>query len=286
MPFFGPRDNQYDPADIPLPANFDSPPTEQNHIKSRYRHMEQKKGLKFETWVNDPKSMRQLIARYWGLCSQVDTHCGTILDTLKECGLWDDTIIVFTSDHGDMMGSHQLIEKGVMYEESVRVPLLVKLPGQREMRRIKGLVSQLDLVPTLLDMMEAEAPEHLEGTSRLETLSSAVGRIEDDVVIEWNMDKANPQEPRIVDEDSEFNYENVKAALQDPVRTIISGDGRWKLNVSPQLEQHELYDLQSDPYERENIFGRDDTRQITGELVERLRAWQRQTEDTVEIPDI
>ena len=74
---------------------------------------------------------RRMIANYWGLCSLVDTHVGTILQTLwRNPALADNTIVVYTSDHGDMMGSHRLIAKCVMFEEAVRVPLLVHLPGQ------------------------------------------------------------------------------------------------------------------------------------------------------------
>ena len=71
------------------------------------------------------------MANYWGLCSQVDHHFGRILDALERAGTFDDTLIVFTSDHGDLMGSHQMIAKGVMFDESARIPLLMKLPGQR-----------------------------------------------------------------------------------------------------------------------------------------------------------
>ena len=74
---------------------------------------------------------RRMIAHYWGLCSLVDTHVGTILDTLEDCGLRDNTMVVFTSDHGDMMGSHRIIAKCVQFEEAVRVPFLLRLPGYR-----------------------------------------------------------------------------------------------------------------------------------------------------------
>ncbi|MHC4871633.1 MAG: sulfatase-like hydrolase/transferase [Planctomycetota bacterium] len=93
--------------------------------------------------TNNEEQWKDLIARYWGLCSQVDTHAGRILDTLQECGLADNTIVVFTSDHGDMMGSHRLIAKCVMFEEAVRVPMMIRLPGQKKGARIRGPVSQI-----------------------------------------------------------------------------------------------------------------------------------------------
>jgi len=105
---------------------------------------------------------RRLRANYWGLNSLVDTHAGTILRTIEDCGLWDDTIIVFTSDHGDMMGSHQLVAKCVMFEEATRVPLLIKPAGRFAPRRVSHPVSQIDLVPTLLDLLGCQVPGHLQ----------------------------------------------------------------------------------------------------------------------------
>ena len=145
MPFTGPRDNQYDPAAIPLPANFDALPGPDQPLKTRLfqrAYYEHGHGLPLKT----PADWQRMIANYWGLCSLVDTHVGTILNTLQECGVADNTIIVYTSDHGDMMGSHRLIAKCVMYEEAARVPLLVHLPGQTRERHIAAPVSQIDVV--------------------------------------------------------------------------------------------------------------------------------------------
>ncbi len=291
MPFNGPRDNQYDPENIPLPPNFDSPPTENNHLRYRLFHDTYANGKKFGCHSDNPDEMRRLIARYWGLCSLVDTHCGTILDTLDECGLWDDTIIVFTSDHGDMMGSHQLIAKCTMYEESVRVPMLVKLPGQKEMRRINRPVSHVDLVPTLLELMGAPPPDHLEGRSQKEAMLSGGDSRSDQVVIEWQgpnngLGPDDPQKVEVPEEwEGRIEHERSVAAVTDPIRTVYSQDGRWKLNVSPKLGQHELYDLEADPYEKENIFGRSDAAGVTEELFHRLREWQRRTGDKVNLAD-
>ena len=137
MPFFGPRDNQYDPARSRCPANFDDLPAADQPLKARvYQKAYYERGhsgLPLKTEAD----WRRMIAHYWGLCSLVDTHVGTILDTLcANAGLDDNTIVVYTSDHGDMMGSHRLIAKCVMFEEAVRVPLLVRLPGQKRARRI------------------------------------------------------------------------------------------------------------------------------------------------------
>ena len=124
---------------------------------------------------------RNVISNYWGLCSLVDTHVGRILDALEESGQADNTIVVFTSDHGDMMSSHRLLAKAVMFEEAVRVPLLIRMPGQRTQRRIAGPVSQVDLVPTLLDAMGCETPSHLQGKSLLPLLKGERDQATEDV---------------------------------------------------------------------------------------------------------
>ncbi len=293
MPFTGPRNGQYDPQTIPLPDNFAAPPTERNHPRYRLFHAYYATGRKFDVHFDNPEEVRQLRARYWGLCSQVDTHCGTILDTLRECSLWDDTIIVFTSDHGDMMGSHQLVAKCVMYEEAVRVPLLVKLPGQRQSRRIANPVSQVDLVPTLLDALGQAIPDHLPGRSLLGRLRGDTSEADgdDNVVVEWNgsnsglagdgLDRMDiPDEvlalaPRPA----------VEQAITDPIRTIYSADGRWKLNASP-IGRHELYDLQADPGEIRNLFDDRQPATVVHDLQARLQRWQQRTGDRVRLPAI
>ncbi|MFW5992479.1 MAG: sulfatase-like hydrolase/transferase, partial [Halanaerobiaceae bacterium] len=143
MPYFGPRDDQYDPEEIPLPENFNHELTEDAPLKVRIFREAYKKighsGFSLKTEAD----WKRLIANYWGLVSQVDTYVGEILDQLKESGQYDNTIIVFTSDHGDMMGAHRLLAKCTMFEEAVKVPLLLKIPGLTN-RRISSPVSQID----------------------------------------------------------------------------------------------------------------------------------------------
>jgi hypothetical protein len=111
---------------------------------------------------------------------------GEILAALRASGADDNTIVVFTTDHGDMMCDFGLLGKSQMYEASSRVPLLVRLPRQREQRNIGCPVSQIDLVPTLLDLMGRPVPKDLPGASLralLEGSSQSTGR---DVFIQWN----------------------------------------------------------------------------------------------------
>jgi arylsulfatase A-like enzyme len=164
-----------------------------------------------------------------------------------------------------------------MFEEAVKVPLIMRLPGQGEPKRIHGPVSQIDLVPTLLDLMGEDVPSHLEGESLRPEIQRGVSR--KDVIVEWNgqnsgLSRGNSM-PESVTEDQ------VEAAMKDPVRTIVTPDG-WKYNRSP-LGEHELYNLRQDGLETQNLASRPDLAPLMEELTEKLRNWQIRTGDSVDL---
>ncbi|MGC9454726.1 MAG: sulfatase family protein [Phycisphaerae bacterium] len=292
MPFYGPRDDEHDPdTEVYLPENFQHPPTEDQPLKTRlferkYYHSGHD-GMELKTEAD----WRRIRANYWGLCSLVDTHVGRILRTLEDCGLSENTIVVYTSDHGDMMGSHRLLAKCVQFEEAARVPLMIRLPGQTTGRRIAGPVSQIDLVPTLLELMGEDVPDNLQGRSLKPILTDdSRGEAGNDVFLEWNGPNCGlaadvvgkvelPEELKAY-----ATVEEAADAIRDPVRTVVSRDG-WKLNVSPKRGEHELYDLNSDPLELNNLAPQGDQKDRMNDLLGRIRDWQRRTEDTVELPD-
>jgi len=270
---------------LTLPGNFDRPPTDDQPLKTRaFQRSYDANGFGGQS-LEAESDWRELIARYWGLCSLVDTHVGTILDTLDDCGLRDNTIVVYTSDHGDMMGSHRLLAKCVMFEEATRVPLLVRLPGQREGRRVTGPVSQIDLVPTLLDLMGEPPLEHLEGQS-LRPLLEHGGHCDRDAFIEWNGVNCG------IRKDESGRYQalgdidaaQLEASIADPVRTIATPDG-WKFNCSP-LGEHELYNLHNDPLETCNLIHEPEHRDMVRGFVDRIRAWQAETGDEEDLSGV
>ena len=290
MPFSGPRNDQHDIWDIHLPRNFDAKPTELQPLKTRVLQRQYEEHGHGGMPLKTEKDWRRLIANYWGLCSLVDTYVGQILDTLDECGLADNTIVVYTSDHGDMMGSHRLLAKTVMFQEAVTVPLLVRLPGQKEMRRVPAPVSQIDLVPTLLDLMDQPVPDHLHGESLKELVTTGKQeRASEDAFIQWNspyhQGKPKPDGASGPDWQDEYGLpEEIIDATADPVRTIVSPDG-WKMNWSP-LGEHELYNLDEDPFERHNLAMEADHRPRMREMAERVLRWQERVGDEVELPTL
>jgi arylsulfatase A-like enzyme len=286
MPFFGPRDREHSVDEIVLPDTFHTGLEENQSLKARFlrRHYYESghSGLPLKTEAD----WRRLIANYWGLCSLVDTAVGHMLDTLEECGLRENTIVVFTSDHGDMMGAHRLLAKCVMFQEAVRVPFVVRLPGQREGRRVTGPVSQVDVVPTLLDLMDQSLPGHLQGKSLRPWLEEG-GKTahEGDVVIEWNGGVTGSEGAFKGGRKPEWFHEigdpgETDAALRVPVRTIVTPDG-WKLNWRPE-SLTELYNLNGDEGETCNLVSEAARSAVVDDLMGRIRAWQVRTGDTVD----
>ena len=115
---------------------------------------------------------RRQIKNYFAMITGVDDQFGRILKVLEEEGLAENTVVVFTSDHGNCLGCHEEVSKNVHYEEAMRVPLLVRWPGRIRPRREDLLLSSPDLYPTLLDLMglDGEIPPAVEGRSRASIL--------------------------------------------------------------------------------------------------------------------
>jgi arylsulfatase A-like enzyme len=120
---------------------------------------------------------RRQTRNYFAMITGVDDQFGRILAVLKKQGLEEDTVVVFTSDHGNCLGCHEQISKNVHYEESMRVPFLIRWPNKITPRKDDLLLSTPDLYPTLLDLMGfgAEVPDAVQGESRAPILRAGRG---------------------------------------------------------------------------------------------------------------
>jgi arylsulfatase A-like enzyme len=272
MPFTGPLDNMYNPEEVDLPKNYSDTLDESEPLRYRLK----REGT-MKKYGEKEADMRRLIAKYWGLVSQVDQSVGTILDKLKNLGLDENTIVVFTSDHGDMMGAHNMVEKQVMFEEAVRVPLLLKVPFLKDLQKtVTQRVSQIDIVPTLLDLMGGKIAGHLQGKSLLPVIRGEKTAGEN-VFIEWNPD---PEFNVNQFKDSKLAQGNeILSAEGTATRTVISPDG-WKLCLSNK-DKNQLYDLNNDSLETTNLINDQKCREKIRELSQKIREWQVQTGDTV-----
>jgi arylsulfatase A-like enzyme len=196
---------------------------------------------------------------YAGLCSMVDQALAKVLWSLDASGQAGNTIVVYTSDHGDMMSSHSLIAKQVMYEEAIRVPFLLRVPfRQQRPLRVAQPVSHIDLVPTLLDLLGKKNAPPLPGRSLVPILGGQP-RPDNHVFLEWTADESD-------------------SGAGPNGRTVISPDGH-KL-VLYDTDQSLLFDRARDPLEMHNLYGHAGSRVLRA----RLDAWQRATSDTLALP--
>jgi arylsulfatase A-like enzyme len=289
-PFHGPRNGQYRPEEIPLPENHQSPPDQDSPpwyqiLAERFRRQGHG-GFRLE----GEGDWREMIGRYWGLCSLVDTHIGRILRTLSDCGLEDRTIVVFTSDHGEMMGSHRLLTKGVMYKEATQVPLLVHLPGQTEGGQVTGPVSQIDLVPTVLDLLGQPADPNLPGCSLTPLVKKAAkgGEVSSAeaasrVIIQWYGRERLGQVPSWMTELTGRSPEDCVASAAAHRRSIVSES--WRFTCSS-AGDHELYNSGEDPLEMVNLAESAEHRETARGLLAELREWQGRVGDKLILPDL
>jgi choline-sulfatase len=190
-----------------------------------------------------PTTERILASRraYYGMISYVDDKVGELLAVLDRLGLRDDTLVLFTSDHGDMMGEHGMWFKRTFHEWSARVPLIVSRPGSQAGRRVSQVVSLVDLFSTLLDLAGLPPAEHaLDGHSFAAGVDGPLTNWKDSAVIEY-----------------------FGEGLIAPMRCIRQGRYKYvHVHGCPPL----LFDLQADPLEQDNLAGRPEYTRIEVDL--------------------
>lgn len=260
MPFFGPYDDLHSAEEAPIPRNHPGYPVE-NEPRAYQRSRE---ALLAKGWEGHDLRQRagwqRLNRNYAGLCSLVDGALARILAALEKSGQADNTIIVYTSDHGEMMGAHSLIGKGVFYNEAMQVPLLLRVPyRQTGGQRVRRPVSHIDLAPTLLELMGKRAPETLPGRSLLRYLKQDGGP--EPVVVEWNSAK-------------------VGEAAGNLGRAVISPEG-WSMGLY-RGDNCLLFDRRQDPLELHNLYYRKESGPVIARLRKQLDQWQRSVKDIFE----
>ena len=297
-PFNGPYNDLYDPASLPTGPAFLKKPLG-GALISRLRadaHLQLLEHgpssshdghLDGDSDFNDISSeygWRQLRARYFANVTLVDDMVGMITDALKEQGIFDDTVIAFTSEHGEMVGDHGFTQKMSMYEESSRVPLIVRAPAiSTDKTVIGGNVSHVDLVPTLLDLLGCDVPDSVDGKSVAKVMEDKGNLRNNEVYIEWNgigwIDTGISEDGAmgvIVQGKGAHGTPEMGTMYQAPWRTIVQND--WKLNLCA-TDQCELYNLREDPHEMNNLYDHPDHRDVVRLLSTKIRAWQFRTRD-------
>lgn len=183
-----------------------------------------------DPYLSDDR-VRAIRSAYYGMTSLVDDQLGRLFRKLDETGLAENTVVVFTSDHGEFLGDHGFVLKGPMhYENLLRVPFMVRWPEQIAAgRRVETPLSMIDVYPTLLEAASVPCPDHAAGTSILPMLRG---------------DAQPSPRPVLVENDVD--------ALGLRLRTLITQ--RWKLTAYAGQPYGELYDLEQDPHEFTNLW--------------------------------
>ncbi len=272
-----PYASMYDPDDIPPPAweegETDNKPYRQQLIVEWDRYG--------RDYPND--DIRRLIAIYWGMVTYIDDEIGRLLDRLAALGLEEDTIVVFTSDHGDYMGDHRMIRKGpYLYDCLTRVPLLVRWPGQVEPQATDAMVENIDVMPTLCELAGVPTPESCQGSSFAPVLRGDADTHRDAVFLEHGVPGRPLQPGDLSDEEYAHLRESTAHHLcqtisRGPVKGVRTD--RWKYCVTPG-DVDELYDLKEDPDELHNLAQRPEHRRVVERHRRLLLDWLIRTEAT------
>ena len=282
-PYNGPLNDEHPLNEIDLDVTATLP--EADNIPLRYRLMREwqqaeavldRKRLPTQLFFGiTPEEYRSIKQRYLGLVTLIDQSIGAVLLCLERCGLSDDTIVVHTSDHGDSLGAHHLFAKETMFEEAARVPLLVRLPGQKRGKIVSQPVSHIDFVPTLLDLLGQPKHPQCAGQSLLPVINQDAAPPEN-VFLEWA-----PNRTKIRKGTSLARRRMIKRAVDESTRAVVSADG-WKLCIRDK-DLNELYNLTDDPLETRNLYPDRQYASVISRWAGEIHRWQESAHDRLKI---
>ncbi|WP_430335413.1 sulfatase family protein [Rhodococcus sp. ACT016] len=242
----------YSPADVRLPATFDDPhEASMPHIRSKVKHKGSQRGP-MSPFAPTEKQYREAAAKEYGAITFIDDAVGTVLDALTQAGVRDNTIVVITSDHGDMFGDHGLMLKaGLHYEGCVRVPLVISAPDGAAPGVSDALASSLDIGPTLLELAGVEGYAGIHGRSLTGVMEDTGTAVRDRIYIE---------------EDQMFELLPGCGPLQ--MRTLVDDDGR--ITVYRGTDDGELFLYADDPGELLNRWHDPEYAEVKSRYLARL----------------
>ena len=239
----------YKPEDVPVPENFyPEHPFDNGEMRIRDEVLAE--------FPRTPEIVQQHIADYYGMITSQDAEMGRLLQTLEAKGHLDNTIVIYTADHGLAVGQHGLLGKQNLYSHSIRVPSIFAGPGIPEGVSVDALTYLYDVFPTVCDLTDVDCPGTVEGSSLVPLMEGCVDKVRDTVF----------------------------AAYKDIHRTV--SDGRWKLiryYVSKETGRGtdflQLFDLENDPWETNNLADVPEHAERINSLATELKRWQNETDD-------
>ena len=228
----------------PLPKNFlPDHPFDTGHLTG---------GKRDESLASHPRKRSDIsdqLCEYYGLITQLDSQVGRILDAIETSGQSEDTIIIYTADHGLAMGSHGLLGKQNLYEHSMGSPLIISGPGVPKNRQTNAFTYILDLHKTILGLSDTPVTEDIDGVDLRPLFDNPGGETRDSVFL----------------------------AFQDKMRAVR--DKRYKLHVYPNINHTLLFDLEKDPNEMYDLADSPLYADKVAELTKLMKRWQKTVGD-------
>jgi arylsulfatase A-like enzyme len=256
----------YNPEEIEVYGNFNSDlknkparyHRERNHPISKDDQIIFPNPLPWEEW-------QKVLARAYAHISMVDAAGGMILDKLEELGLAENTVVLWALDHGDGVACHggHFDKSSYMPEEMVRTYLALRYPGQVKAGRVlPHLISHVDIPPTILDLAGTQFNETVDGTSLLDICKDENTDWREDLLVET------------------FGH---GWGDEDLGKMIVTDQYKFIANEG---QMNELYDLDADPYELDNLIDNPDFKEVQKNMIERLVVWMADTGDKADINDL
>lgn len=261
-PFYRPKDevNDFNGASIPVPKSFNEDLKGYPGKPRAVADADDKIGYS-EVYSDDPRSLEELVKDHYAGVEDNDRNVGAVLQELERQQLLDKTAVVLSSDHGFLLGEHHLYDKRLMYEPSIRVPMMIRYP-KRVPKPIEPaeMVLNLDMAPTLLDLAGFPIPSEMQGKDMMPLA-------EGEKNVRWRKDWLY--------EYYEYpGFENVR-----PCRGVRTERYKY-IEFFLEPKEYELYDLERDPDEMSNLYGKPGYEALTHDMQERLTRLRRETDDT------
>lgn len=239
------------------------------------------KDVKIPPYLPDNKVVREDLSQFYKSIQGVDECIGNILGMLEELGLRDDTLFIFTTDHGEAYPR----AKCTLYDPGIKTLLLMSHPNSEIIKKgvvYEQMASNIDLMPTLLDLIGAKPPEMIEGRSFLSLLKGETDIFRKEVFTEKSFHEVYDPIRSIRTEKFKFimNFETIQDRYQIAADMLQDAVGKYFLNIVENVRpEEELYDLKSDPDERNNLIDDLSYKETAKELKDKLLDWMSRTND-------
>ena len=265
-----PYNAMYHPDEVPGFRRASTPEAEaESHPYAAYmlRHHLGREGLDPRTHPNDEPAMRQLRATYYGMMSEVDHNIGRMIASLKASDEYDNTMIVLTSDHGEQLWDHWMLGKESHFDQSVQIPLIIRAPGsfskEGRGRVVEAFTENIDVMPTILDILGCEVPLQCDGRSLTPFLT---GDESDDwrQEVHWEIDFRDVLNGK---------PEQEMGLRLDACSLCVLRDRRYKYVHFTDLPPL-LYDIEADPNELANLAGDPAHAGVVAEYAQKMLSWR------------